>query len=80
MPNEIQQLKQQLESLQAEFYRNNFSNSQDFNKASRFNTTLKVPVYAVAPSTCEEGEVIVVGGKLKVCSASNTWTTVGTQT
>lgn len=32
------------------------------------------------PSTCNVGELIVVSGKLKICSATDTWTVVGTQT
>lgn len=72
-------LKQQVEALQAEFYKNNFSGSQDFNKYVRFNTRVKVPSYSVAPAKCEVGEIIEVSGKLRICSAANTWTIVGTQ-
>jgi hypothetical protein len=76
---QLQMLRQEIESLKAELYRGNFSGSQDFNKYTRFNTRLKVPNYSVAPAKCEVGEIIEVGGKLKICSAANTWTTVGTQ-
>ena len=83
MPNdlqtEIQMLKQQIESLQAEYFKGNFSGSQDFNKYCRFNSRLKVPVYGTTPATCEVGELCAVSGKLRVCSAANTWTIVGTQ-
>ena len=79
MNPEIEQLKKDLQALTDEVYRNNFSASQDFNKYSRFNTRLKVPHYASAPATCDVGEVIEVGGKLRICSAANTWTIVGTQ-
>lgn len=83
MPNELQnqidRLRQELDALKSEYYSNNFPSSQDFNKYSRFNTRLKVPKYAADPSTCEVGEVIEVSGKLKICSAANTWTIVGTQ-
>lgn len=83
MPNtqaQIDMLKQQMESLQAEFYKNNFTGSQDFNKWSRFNSRLKLPTYATAPSICEQGELYVnTNGKLYVCSATNTWSLVGTQ-
>ena len=51
--SQIEMLKQQVESLQAEFYKNNFSGSQDFNKKSRFNTALVVPRYGTAPAKCE---------------------------
>ena len=76
---QINQLKQELESLKAEFYLNNFTGSQDFNKFVRFNGRLKVPYYASAPTTCEVGEIIEVAGKLLICSAANTFTIVGTQ-
>ena len=77
---EIEMLKQQLEALTSDYHANNFSGSQDFNKYSRFNTRLKVPSYSTAPRTCEVGEIAEVGGKLKICSATDTWVTAGTQT
>ncbi len=79
LQQQVNQLKQELESLKAEYYLNNFTGSQDFNKFVRFNGRLKVPYYASAPSTCEVGEIIEVSGKLRICSATNTWTIVGTQ-
>jgi transposase len=82
MPNEntqIQMLRQEVESLKAELYRGNFTGSQDFTKYVRFNSRLKVPNYASEPARCEVGEIIEVGGKLRVCSSANTWTIVGLQ-
>lgn len=82
-PNDLQaqiaRLKADLEQLNAEVYSNNFTASQDFNKYSRFNTRLKVPTLSTTPATCEVGEICVVSGKVRVCSATNTWTIVGTQ-
>jgi hypothetical protein len=75
----IEQLERDLFKINQEVYTNNFSARQDFNKYSNFTTRLKVPYYAVAPATCEVGEIIEVGGKLRICSAANTWTIVGTQ-
>jgi transposase len=80
LQSQIESLKQQLESLKAEYYLNNFTGSQDYNKYVRFNSRLKVPHYASAPATCEVGEIIEVGGELLICSATNTFTVVGTQT
>lgn len=84
MPNNLQtqldMLKQQFEALNSEYHLNNFPGGQDINKYSRFNTRLKVPSYSTEPATCEVGEIIEVSGKLKICSAANTWSTVGTQT
>lgn len=75
----IEKLERDFSDLNSEVYTNNFSTLQDFNKFSRFNTRLKVPVYASDPATCEVGEVICVGGKLKVCATANNWVIVGTQ-
>lgn len=75
----IDKLEKDLADLVSETYSNNFSALQDFNKFSRFNNRLKVPVYASDPATGEIGELICVGGKLKVCSSANTFTICGTQ-
>jgi hypothetical protein len=72
-------LQQDLAALTAEVYRNNFSNSQDFNKFSRFTTRLKIPHYDAVPPVGETGELIEVGGVLLICSSSNTYSVVGTQ-
>lgn len=80
LQKKIDQLEKDLKALNDEYYMNNFSASQDFNKYSRFNTRLKVPHYDSLPAVCEVGELAESGGKLKICSAANTWTTVGTQT
>ena len=77
---ELELIKQRLEALEDTVHLNNFNSSQDFNKYSRFNTRLKVPSYATEPSKCEVGEIVEVSGVLKVCSAKDTWTTVGAQT
>ena len=80
LQNQIDQLKRDLSDLVNETYANNFSASQDFNKYSRFNSRIRVPNLAATPTTCEVGEMCCVSGKLRVCSAANTWTIVGTQT
>lgn len=84
MPNnetQIQMLKQEVEALKAELYKGNFSGSQDFNKKVRMNTAFRVPVYGTAPAKCELGELYVNSGtgKAYVCSATNTWSLIGTQ-
>ena len=76
---QLEMLKQQVESLQAQLNLNNFEGSQDFNKYSRFNTRLKIPRHNTEPTTCEIGEVIEDNGVLKICSATNTWAVVGGQ-
>lgn len=85
MPNDsktqIEELNRRLESLTAEFYRGNFSSSQDVSKSTRYTTSLQVPTFTTAPTVCVIGQVYVNSGtgKLYVCSAANTWTVVGTQ-
>jgi len=81
LQNQINAIKMQLESLQAEFYRGNFSGQQDHTKFVRMNGRFKVPTLAAAPTKCEQGELYVNSGtgKLYVCSAANTWALVGSQ-
>jgi hypothetical protein len=74
LQNQILQLKKDLNDLNQEFYRTNFSGQQDFPKYSNFTTRLRVPVYATKPATCDIGEICSNGGKLWHCSAANTWT------
>lgn len=79
MNNEVEQLRTELKAFKEEYYRGNFSSKQDFYKSSDFKTRLKVPHYDSLPTTCEIGEIAESAGKLRVCSAANTWTIVGTQ-
>lgn len=75
----VEKLEKDLRDLIDEVYLNNFTSSQDFNKYVRFNGRLKVPSYSSLPATCEVGELCESAGKLRICSAANTWTIVGTQ-
>ena len=75
----IMRTQRDLENLKAEYYKNNFTGRQDFNKYSDFRFRLKVPHYASTPTNCETGEICEVGGILYIASASDTWTKVGTQ-
>lgn len=83
---QIAQLQSQLNDLQSAYYKNNFSSHQDFNKASTFNTSLKVPVFTSLP-TCEVGQICVyqhdygtgVRNNLMVAIGTNSWVTVGLQ-
>jgi len=76
---QINTLRKQIEQISTEVFKNNFSSRQDFNKASSFNTKLKVPSYTSVPATCEVGEIIENSGKLLICSTANTWVIVGSQ-
>lgn len=85
-PNiEIQQLQEQVARLQNDFNqlssqvnKNNFTSHQDFTKSSTFYSTLKIPSFTTLP-TCEVGQICESGGKAYICSATNTWTIIGTQ-
>jgi len=80
LQREIEMLKRNFQDLSNQFYRNNFSAQQDFNKKSNFTSRLKIPSYTVAPTTAEVGELIEVSGKLYICSSANSFSLVGTQT
>lgn len=75
----VEQLRRDLEALNQEYYANNYSSSQDFNKYSRFNTRIKIPHVTSLPSVCEVGELTEYSGKAYICSSANTWTVIGTQ-
>jgi hypothetical protein len=79
--NTLAKIQKDIDSLKGAFYKNNFSGYQNFTKKSVFTSRLRTPVYATAPTTCEIGELYVNSGtgKLYVCSATNTWSLVGTQ-
>ena len=81
MNPDINELKKRIDALEAEYYKNNFTGVQDFNKHSRFNTRLRVPIFASAPTTAEIGELYAnsTNGKLYVCTSANTWALVGSQ-
>lgn len=72
--NRINELEKKLQDLSEAYYRNNFTANQDFNKVSRFNSRIKIPVVTALPTTCEIGELCSYSAKLYHCSASNTWT------
>ena len=83
-PNQnTQDLQRQIDELYEIVSKNSFSASQDFTKYSRFITRLKVPHYASNPTIGDVGDIVEVGGKLKICTVASltapTWTTVGTQ-
>lgn len=74
-------LQSQLDDLSGNFYKNNFTSSQNFNKDVVFNSRLRVPVYSGAPTISEVGDLIAIGGVLYICTVANSvFTVVGTQT
>ena len=79
LQGQIMKMGKTIESISNEVFKNNFSTRQDFNKASSFNTKLKVPHYTSLPAVAEVGEIIEYGGRLLICSSANTWQSVGSQ-
>lgn len=80
LEDRVTKLQGQIEDLTKQFYLNNFSSHQDFNKSSSFNYRLKIPHYGSVPSVTDVGELIEVGGVLYISTGVDTWTVVGTQT
>lgn len=81
LEEQVVKLQNQLNDLSGQFYRNNFTSSQSFNKDVVFNSRLRVPVFDSAPTVSEIGDLIAVGGKLYICTVPNTtFALVGTQT
>lgn len=82
LQTQLASIKNNLDSLSSNFYKNNFSSHQDFNKSSNFTTKITIPVFTVLPNA-EPGDICAysTGGtyKLMICTAVNTWTIVGTQ-
>ena len=37
---------------------------------------LKIPVFASDPAKCKIGEIALIGGVMKVCDATDTWTAI----
>lgn len=86
MAEQIIKLRSDLDSLTQQFFKNNFSGSQTFNKDVVFTSRLQVPHYSSAPSVGVVGDLIEVGGTLYICTTAGdvatpaTFTVVGTQT
>jgi hypothetical protein len=76
LTEQVKILRNEIEALNQEVYRNNFSGHQDFNKTCNFTTKLKIPHYDSIPLVGEVGEILESGGKLYICSSSNTFTLV----
>ena len=73
LQEQIDKLTKDLADLTQEFYTNNFSAHQDYNKSVAFNTKLKIPKISLSQA-CEVGEIGENSGKLYLCSATNVWT------
>ena len=67
---QVQKLQSSLNDLSSQFYKNNFSSSQTFNKDCTFSSRLQVPVYSSAPQTGEIGDILSISSKLYICTTS----------
>ncbi len=71
----ISKLERDLQDLNDEVYKTNFSAQQDFSKSANFTTRLKIPVYTSVPTKADIGEVVALtSGSYYVCKSTNTWT------
>ena len=83
---QITKLRSDVDALSQNFYKNNFSSSQTFNKDCVFTTRLQIPHYTSAPSVGVVGDIIEVGGKAYICTTAGniaspaTFTLIGSQT
>lgn len=81
----IGKLTGEVNELKGVVYKNNFTSTQNFNKAAIFSDRLRVPVYTVAPTVAEVGDLMAISGKLYICTVASqsgsgaVWTVVGTQ-
>lgn len=80
----VTKLQAQVDDLSGQFFKNNFSSSQQFNKAVSFTDRLRVPVFDSAPSVGEVGDIFALSnGELYVCTVASstlpTFALVGTQ-
>lgn len=82
LQDQITKLQSRLAELEGNFYKNNFTSSQIFNKDVVFNSRLRVPVFDAAPTVAEIGDLICVAAELYICTDNSpvTFTVVGTQT
>lgn len=76
----IEKVEKDLESLNEEYYRYNFTTYQEFPKRSVFTVGLRVPVVRSFPEVPEDGYIVLKDGKLYVATARNTWVLIGSQT
>lgn len=79
----LQSLEARIDDIAFKGNKNDFSGLQVFNKSIQVQGTIKLKNYSANPAVGTVGELVVVSGKLKVCTVggtSPTWTVVGTQT
>lgn len=58
-------------------YLSNFGTHVFINGLLELGTSFKLPNKTADPAKCQVGELVVVDGVLKVCSAVDTWTSLG---
>lgn len=77
-------LQQQIDDMKYLMNKNNFSNTVVYDKGVLFNSRVFLKSITTNPTFGDVGDLVVVGGKLKICTTASstaaTYTIVGTQT
>lgn len=68
---QLDKLRGEIAELSGNFFKNNFTSNQIFNKDCTFSTRLRVPVYSSAPTVGEIGDIISVAGVLYICTTAS---------
>lgn len=79
LEEQLKVLSNEVYSLKDEFYKDRFTSKEIKTKEIIYKNILILEQKSATPSVCVVGSLCVVGGKLYVCSASNTWAVVGSQ-
>ena len=84
LEQDLQLLTRQVNEFKQSVEKNNFSNTQIFNKTVLMSTRFGLKNLSSNPTVGDVGDLAVVSGTLKICTVASstapTWTVVGTQT
>lgn len=83
---QLVKMRGEIADLTGQFYKNNLSNTQVFNKDCVFNGRMKPPVFSTTPTVAEIGDLFsTTAGNLYICTTASTggsgavFTLVGSQ-
>lgn len=83
LSREIEENKRQYDTLRTLFYKNRFSDTIVFDERLACNSRVGLKDLSADPLAGEVGDLVSVGGKLKICTTASqtaaTYTIVGTQ-
>lgn len=72
----MNELEMRVAALEAKLGLGNFMSVSAQQKDAVFNGHFKLINRTALPAHCAKGELAVLNGVLKICSAADTWTTV----